>query len=195
MSVIDEIPGYAFGAPELARSPVSLEDLEDLQTAIGFTADDEAALRELGDLLRDRREELFGRWIGLVGHFFVPTFAGPDGTPNQAYLDAAHPRFMQWIDDACTRPYDQAWLDYQHEIALRHHRTKKNQTDGVTSVALVPFRYLPITIYPMATTLAPFLAEAGVAPDRAERLADAWMKSLILHVTLWSYPYVQEGDW
>jgi len=26
--------------------------------------------------------------------------------------------------------YDQAWLDYQYEIGLGHHRSKKNQTDA-----------------------------------------------------------------
>lgn len=124
----------------------------------------------------------------------LPT-AGEDGTPNEADLNAAHPRFMQWIEDTCTRPYDQAWLDYQHEIGLRHHRRKKTQTDGVRSVEIVPFRYLPITLHPLTNTLRPFIVEAGVDAVRAERLSEAWAKSLILQVTLWSHPYVREGDW
>jgi hypothetical protein len=141
----------------------------------------------------DSREELFGRWFALVGHFFLPTFAGPNGTPDQAYVDAVHPRFMQWIEDTCTRPYDQTWLDYQHEIGLRHHRRKKNRTDDAQSVEIVPFRYLPLTLYPLTQTLRPFLVEAGVDEARAERLSDGWAKSLALQVTLWSHPYVNEG--
>lgn len=190
-----EIDGYTFGSADIPRSPVSLAELEDLKGAIGFSPEDERALRELWEVVRDRREQLFERWIGLVGHFFLPTFAGPDGTPDEAYLAAAHPRFMQWIEDTCTRPHDQTWLDYQHEIGLRHHRTKKNRTDGVQSVEIVPFRYLPITLYPMMTSLRPFIVEAGVDAAGAERLADAWTKSLVLQATLWSHPYVADGDW
>jgi hypothetical protein len=32
--------------------------------------------------------------------------------------------------DTARADYDQSWLDYQYEIGLRHHRSKKNQTDG-----------------------------------------------------------------
>lgn len=42
-------------------------------------------------------------------------------------MAATHPRFLRWVEDACVRTYDQEWLDYQHEIALRHHRSKKTR--------------------------------------------------------------------
>ena len=54
------------------------------------------------------------------------------------YFAAKRPvvkRFGQWILDTARAEYDQAWLDYQHEIGLRHHRTKKNRTDSVDAVA------------------------------------------------------------
>ena len=51
-------------------------------------------------------------------------------------------RFGQWILDTARAEYDQRWLDYQHEIGLRHHRTKKNRTDGAPSTDIVPFRHL-----------------------------------------------------
>ncbi len=185
----------AFGSADGPRAPISLAELEDLKHAIGFRQEDEHALRELWDVIGERREQLFATWIERIAHFFLPTFAGPDGTPDQTYIDAVHPRFMQWIEDTCTRAYDEAWLDYQYEIGLRHHRQKKNQTDGVQSVDLVPFRYLPIALYPLTSTLRPFIVAAGVDEARAERLSDAWTKSLVLQVTLWSHPYVKEGDW
>ena len=34
------------------------------------------------------------------------------------------------------QPLDQAWLDYQHEIGLRHTRNRKNTTDHADSVAM-----------------------------------------------------------
>jgi protoglobin len=191
----EKIPGYAYGHEDVVRSPVSLTDLEDLKRAVVFGPEDERALRELWSVVADRRDELFETWMGRIAHFFLPTFAGPQGTPDQAYLEAAHPRFMKWIEDTCTRPHDQVWLDYQHEIGLRHHRAKKNRTDGVESVEIVPFRYLPIALYSFTSTLHPLLVQAGIDDARAERLAGAWAKSVTLQVTLWSYPYVNQGDW
>jgi len=35
--VANEIPGYTYGTPEAARSPVSLADLELLKKTVGFT--------------------------------------------------------------------------------------------------------------------------------------------------------------
>lgn len=58
--------------------------------------------------------------------------------------------------DTCRRPYDQAWLDYQHEIALRHTRDKKNQTDQVDAVDHVPMRYVVVLIYPVTATMPPW---------------------------------------
>ncbi|MGH3794505.1 MAG: hypothetical protein ACRDRT_10850 [Pseudonocardiaceae bacterium] len=66
----------------------------------------------------------------------------PDGTPNPEYAAATKPRFDRWIIDACTRPLDQDWLNYQHEIGLRHTTAKKNKTDNADSIDQIPMRYL-----------------------------------------------------
>ena len=39
-------------------------------------------------------------------------------------------------------PHDQAWLDYQEEIGLRHTRAKKNRTDNAQTPPHIPLRYL-----------------------------------------------------
>jgi len=69
------------------------------------------ALRRLWEIVHHEVEALFDAWIGRIGHFFAPTFAGPDGLVG-AYMAAAHPRFLRWIEDTCLRPYDQEWLDW-----------------------------------------------------------------------------------
>src|SRR5437899_1747916 len=66
----------------------------------------------------------------------------PSGTPDEAYKAAVKKRFVQWVRDTCMRPRDQAWLDYQEEIGLRHTPAKKNQTDSVHTPPVVPLRYL-----------------------------------------------------
>jgi len=188
------IAGYAYGARDLSGSPVSPSDLRELELAVGFDHEDTAALRELWTVIGDRREELFAAFMERVAHFFLPTFAGADGRPLDDYLAAAHPRFLQWIEDTCTRPYDREWLDYQHEIALRHHRTKKNRTDRAASaVDEVPLRFLVVALYPLTAAMEPFLVEAGVDDATARRLGAAWTKSLVLQVALWSRAYMDEG--
>ncbi len=122
-------------------------------------------------------------------------FSGPDGQPDPRYLQAVRARFGQWILDTCNRPHDQAYLDYAHEIGLRHHRTKKNQTDGVQSVPHIPLRYLIAFIYPISSTIKPFLARKGHSPEEVEKMHQAWFKAVVLQVALWSYPYAKEGDW
>ena len=194
MTTAETIAGYTYDTGAASRSPVSPAELLDLERAVGFGPDDEGALRELWEVLAERREEIFAIWMNRVAHFFLPTFVGSDGVPIQAYVDAAHPRFLKWIEDTCTRPRDQAWLDYQHEIGLRHHRTRKNQTDGVDSTDIVPFRYLVAALYPLTATLRPFLRHAGVDDAPAERLEAAWTKALILQVALWSRAYLGQ-DW
>jgi len=43
-------------------------------------------------------------------------------------------------------------------------------------------------------TLKPFLAKKGHSADEVEKMYAAWVKSCLLQVTLWSYPYVKAGD-
>jgi len=193
----ETIHGYTYGTEQVAKSPVSLEDLALLKAATMFTEEDERYLRMAGEVLADQIDEILDLWYGWVGSHphLVHYFSGPDGQPDTRYLQAVRARFGQWILDTCNRPHDQAYLDYAHEIGLRHHRTKKNQTDGVQSVPHIPLRYLIAFIYPIGSTIKPFLARKGHSPEEVEKMHQAWFKAVVLQVALWSYPYAKEGDW
>ncbi len=192
-----EIPGYGYGAPDTARSPLSVEDLDLLKETVLFTEEDEEYLRLAGDVLEDQADEVLDLWYGFVGSHphLVHYFAGPDGQPDGDYLARVRERFKQWIFDTCRRPYDQQWLDYQQEIALRHTRAKKNQTDGVRAPEYIPLRYIIAFIYPITATIKQFLANKGHAAEEVEKMHQAWFKSVVLQVTLWSQPYTREGDY
>jgi hypothetical protein len=193
----ETIHGYTYGTEQVTKSPVSLDDLALLKAATMFTDEDERYLRMAGEVLADQIDEILDLWYGWVGSHphLVHYFSGPDGQPDIRYLQAVRQRFGQWILDTCNRPYDQAWLDYAYEIGLRHHRTKKNQTDSVQSVPHIPLRYLIAFIYPIGSTIKPFLARKGHNPEEVERMHQAWWKAVVLQVALWSYPYAKEGDW
>jgi hypothetical protein len=190
------IPGYTYGTTLVAQSPVSMEEFDLLKQTVLFTEEDVRYLRMAGEVLADQVEDVLDLWYGFVASHphLVYYFSGPDGQPDGRYLASVRSRFGQWILDTCNRSYDQHWLNYQHEIGLRHHRTKKNRTDGVQSVPEVPMRYLVAFIYPITATIKAFLAKKGHSAEDVDKMHQAWFKSVVLQTALWCYPYVREGD-
>lgn len=59
---------------------------------------------------------------------------------------------------------------------------------------LVPFRHLFLLLFPVTYTLKPFLAKKGHSAEQVEAMHAAWVKSCLLQLTLWSHPYVKDGD-
>lgn len=190
------IPGYGFGDPALPRSPLTLRDLELLKKTVLFTEEDVRYLRMAGEVMAPKTEAILDVWYGFVGanphliHYFSNK---ADGKPDAGYLGRVRARFGQWIKDTTDANYDQAWLDYQQEIGLRHTRSAKNLADGAPSVDHIDFRYLVAFIVPIAATVEPFLAGGGRSSEEVKKMHAAWIKSVVLQVVLWSYPYVKDG--
>jgi len=187
------IPGYTFGTPQVAASPLSDADFALLKQTVLLGDEDLRALQLAGEVLGDQVEDVLDVWYGFVGSqpHLVHYFSGADGQPNPAYLAGVRRRFGQWIRDTCAARYDRAWLDYQYEIGLRHTAAKKNRSDGVSSAASeIHLRYLIAFIVPITATIKPFLAKKGHSPAEIEAMHAAWFKSITLQVTLWSMPYV-----
>ncbi|MEZ4400825.1 MAG: protoglobin domain-containing protein [Kofleriaceae bacterium] len=194
---MSSIPGYTHGTPTVATSPVTMADFAQMKASVLFGDDDVRYLRMSHDVVKDQVEAILDVWYGFVGsqpHLLASFTGKSDGQPLGDYLGAVRKRFGKWILDTAQANYDQPWLDYQHEIGLRHHRAKKNQTDGAPSTELVPFRHLFALIFPVTFTLRPFLARGGHSVDDVEKMAQAWVKSCLLQMTLWSHPYVKDGD-
>ena len=191
------IAGYTYGAEEVSKSPVSLEELQRLKQTVTLTDEDVRNLRLAGNVLEDQTEEVIGAWrrvIGATPHLAY-YFSAPDGQPDDEYKARVKERFKQWVLDVCRRPYDQEWLDYQHEIGLRHTQAKKNKTDNATTPPHIPLRYVIAFTAVINDTIKPFRAKKGNSPDEVEVMYRAWCKAVILHVTLWSRAYVAESDW
>lgn len=197
MKETTNIHGYTYGTEAVARSPVTLADFELMKKSVLFGDEDVKYLRLSRDVVKDQVEAILDVWYGFVGsnsHLLASFTDKSDGKPLGDYLDAVRKRFGQWILDTARAEYGQEWLDYQHEIALRHHRKKKNRTDGAISTDIVPFRTLFLLIFPVTFTLKPFLAKKGHSTEDVEKMHAAWVKSCLLQVNLWSYPYVKDGD-
>lgn len=196
-SATPAIPGYRLGDPALPRSPVPLRDLDPLRAALLFGPDDLRYLRMAGEILVPQTERILDVWYGFVAATpaLATYFTNPaDGRLNTDYLARVRPRFGRWIRDTTAANYDQAWLDWQHEIGVRHTLAGKNRTDGVASAPQVNFRYLVALIVPISATVEPFLAAGDRSPEEVRRMMAAWNKAVTLQVILWSYPYVREGQ-
>lgn len=190
------IPGYTYGTSAVPHSPVSMEDFERLKQSVLFSDEDSKYLRMSYDVLQDQVEDILDVWYGFVASHPFLVFYFSDkatGQPDGRYLAAVRKRFGQWILDTARANYDQAWLDYQYEIGLRHRPGGKNRTDGVNSVDNVNYRYLLALLYPVTTTLKPFLSKKGHSAEDVEKMHQAWLKSVLLQVILWSQPYVKDG--
>jgi hypothetical protein len=189
----NQIPGYTYGNPEVATALISLERLNQLKQSAGITEQDERYRRIAGEVLRDQTQKIVEHWrSGIIAG--IPNLArhsrSPEGEPLPHYLGASNLRFQQWILDTCLRPYDQDWLNYQNEIALRHTTAKKNQTDGVRSTPFVPLADVIAFVAVMNETIKPYLSAKGHNSDDVEKMHLAWCKSMQLQLALWVEPYM-----
>jgi hypothetical protein len=191
------IPGYTYGTQEVAKSPITLEEWEALKKSALFSEEDIFYLRLSESVLADQIGDLLKAWRGII--FDHPHLRAYDEDPKTGkvdtnYAQAVAKRFGQWVLDTARAQYDQAWLDYQYEIGLRHHRTKKNKTDNGHTLGHIRARDLLAFSAPIVVTMKPFLAKKGHPSEVVDRMYDAWWKSMILQATLWSQPYIRDGD-
>jgi hypothetical protein len=190
------IPGYDYGTSKSAVSPVSEDDLAKLEQTAGWTAQDADVLARYAAVFQANAESMVDAWRAVIGsqphlsHWFVK----PDGAPDDEYKARVRRRFVQWVVDVALRPHDRHWLNYQHEIGLRHTPAKKNTTDGAHTPPVVPFRYL-LGFLPVVLPIRRFFASAIQEEAELKRLEAAWTRAVLLHVTLWSRAYIAEDLW
>ena len=190
--VADAISGYSYGTPDVGQSAVSISDLDELKRSASFTEDDERYLRLAGEVLADQTKQIVEHWrSGIIAS--IPGLARhsrtPEGDPNPEYLARSNLRFQQWILDTYLRPYDQDWINYQQEIALRHTAAKKNEVDGARSTPFVPLRDVLTFVAVMNMTMKRYLAAKGHPAEVVDKMHDAWCKSMQLQLALWIGPY------
>ncbi|MCU0322651.1 MAG: protoglobin domain-containing protein [Chitinophagaceae bacterium] len=195
---VKNIPeGYTYGSSTVQKSPFSLSDLKLLQQSLLFGEEDIKYLKMSHAILKDQTNEILDVWYGFVAstpqlvYFFGNKTTGK---PEGEYLAKVRERFAKWILQTAEANYDQAWLNYQYEIGLRHYKTKKNTTDKVNSVPIVNYRYIPALTIPVTTTIKPFLAKKGASEQDVEKMYAAWLKSVLMQAILWGQPYLQGGE-
>lgn len=191
----ESLKGYDFGT--VPRSPVGLDELQRLEQTLELTDADRKYLKMAAEVLTPQAEDMVNAWRERIGKqpHLAASFVSADGQPDDAYKAAVKPRFVQWVIDLCSRPFDQAWLDYQDEIGQRHTPAKKNQTDGAETPPVVPLRYVFAFTSVIMLTTRDFLARSGRSPEDVDRMYEAWTKAVMLSLSLWTRPYAKEGLW
>jgi len=194
-TTLDNLSGYSFGSAGVPKSPVSLAELEQLKISAGFTPQTEGSLKLAGAVLAIQTRRIVEHWrSGIIAN--IPHLArhsrSIDGSALPEYLARSNLRFQQWILDTCLRPYDQDWLNYQHEIALRHTSAKKNLVDDVTSTPYVPFEDIIAFTAVMNETIKPYLAADGHSADQVQAMHKAWCASIQLQIALWATTYIDD---
>ena len=191
--VANEIPGYDYGSPSVAKSPITTQELEHLGQSAGFTAEDERWLRVAGEVLSNQTKRLVEKWRAVIAaHPHLAKYSQRiDGQKDAHYSETSGLRFQQWVLDTCLRPYDQDWLNYQQEIALRHTSVKKNKTDDAQSAPTIHLRDVVAfaAVINDPNVIKPFLAAKGHSAAEVEKMHQAWCKSVLLQVALWTEPY------
>jgi hypothetical protein len=193
--VSTEIKGYDYA--NVDRSPVTLDELRELEATVEFTDEDRRALRQAGRILESHAEELVDGWRAIIGRHehLSRWFSGPTASRTMRTRPRSNRASSAGSSILCTRPFDQTWLDYQHEIGLRHTPAKKNVVDERRTPPVVPLRYLLAFVVPVMSSVQTYLRNAAASPREAERMEIAWSKAVMLSVALWSEPYAKEGLW
>ena len=193
MNLAQKKDGYTYGDTSIAVSPITMDELEQLKASVGFTEEDRRWLQLAGEVLAEQVQAIVTRWrseiIASIPHLARHS-RSPEGDKLPGYLAQSNLRFEQWILDTCLREYDQEWLNYQHEIALRHTSVKKNTTDGVASTPYVPYRDIAAFTAVLIETMKPYLGARGHTAMEVELMHRAWGKSLQLQIALWSRTYL-----
>ena len=85
-----DLPGYSYGAAEIARSSVSLEELAELKVSAGFTDEDERFLRVAGQVLGDQTEQIVHHWRSqIIAGIPLKSVPPAVGTETTVFLPAS----------------------------------------------------------------------------------------------------------
>src|ERR1044072_5737388 len=109
-----EIRGYDYGTSASAVSPVTLDELHQLEASTGWTEEDAIVLQQYRHIFLDHAERMVDAWRSVIGTqpHLAKWFFGPEGKPDDEYKIKVKARFVQWVRDVPLRSRDRCWLDY-----------------------------------------------------------------------------------
>ncbi|MCB1769329.1 MAG: hypothetical protein KDJ31_06450 [Candidatus Competibacteraceae bacterium] len=182
-------------APPLAAPSdfPAAEEVELLWRISLFSSDDERALRKLWRILKGQTDDYLDRVLGMVAAY--PTLAAACQESLGRSVDgpaAVRPLFREWLFETCRTPREPSWLKplYSPCSALSSERSRHP-----IWAKLPGFRYLIALSFPLVAALRSLLVGTGLAHQDIDRMQSAFLKAILLQVTLLSKLYVKAGVW
>ena len=117
--ITDDLPGYSYGAETVQASPVTLRQLDDLKTTVGFTSEDQRFLKMAGEVLSDQTEQIVNHWRSniIAGISNLARHSRSlAGEPLPRYLAQSNLRFRQWILDTDAETLQLEINKYKQEL-------------------------------------------------------------------------------
>ena len=162
-----------------------------------FSPDDERALRKLWRVLKGQTDDYLDRVLGMVAAY--PALAAALAAVRHENLGVAadgsatvRRLFRQWLSETCLSPHESPWLNRLYSLYAGLPPERSAQT---MSVELPEFRYLIALSFPLVAAARSLLVDAGLASEAIERMQSAFLKAILLQVTLLSKLYVKDGFW
>jgi hypothetical protein len=66
--IMPDIQGYAYGTTRAARSPITLDELRELEATVGWTEDDVEAIAMAAEVLAGQEEAMVDSWRAIIGN-------------------------------------------------------------------------------------------------------------------------------
>lgn len=152
--------------------PISLQEFELLKETVLWTDEDESYMKMSAEILRDQVDNIVDVWTSFIAVY-------PHLTKNFSDLEATGEQIKKWIMTSAESHYDEKWLSQQF----------------ANSLPLQNFRFAPVLAYPLTATLKPFLVKKHTRSlEDVECMHQAWMKSVLLQLSIWSHRYVRDGE-
>jgi len=98
-----DIPGYNPGSPDVARSPITMREWEELKLSAFFSDEDVIYLRLSYDVLKDQVADLLKVWRGII--FLHPHLRACDENPQTGEVDTAYAKAvgLRLVNGSSTR--------------------------------------------------------------------------------------------
>jgi hypothetical protein len=95
-----EIHGYDYAKPSVAHSPVTLDELRQIEVTVGWSDEDARTLQRHEELFRKNAEEMVDTWRKVIGSqpHLAKWFCDPNSKPDGAYKAAVKKNYA----DKCT---------------------------------------------------------------------------------------------
>ncbi|RFS22405.1 hypothetical protein DVR12_11370 [Chitinophaga silvatica] len=178
--------------PDQPPSTPDVQTLVRIKRMLLYTYEDEQYLVKAGEILQPYVEDILNEWYDyLLTNNYLSIYFSRNGQPDQAYLEALRPQFLQWITVLLKGRTNSEWWQLEERIAAL---MEKNNDQDSGSLPLIYLRYLTTFVYPIVGYGKHYLDQSGKDKREISLMQQAWFKAICFSALLWVYPSGQRFE-